>query len=109
MSGILACMGGGVSPPFVLDITNTVNPNIPGLLAAASGWLGPGLQAVRIVNTGLVNYLDIKASLSNVDMTLYNGPGARIGGTANGGTAMYVRAPIKVDNQGIISGGAAGV
>lgn len=103
MSGILAStVGGGISD-LVINITNTVNPNIPALVTAA-GWLGT-MQKIRIVSTGQVNTLDIPASLDGADITLDFTSASFVGGTYNSGTALKTRAHIKVINAGTIAGG----
>lgn len=107
MSGVVAaCLMGASRWTLTLDISNSVNPNIPSLLTAA-GWAG-NAQAVRIVNTALVNTLSIPASLDGADITLINQSGARIGGVCYSGKALTVRAHIKIDNLGILSGGGGG-
>lgn len=104
MSGVVAaCLMGSSQWVLTLDISNTVNPNIPALLSAA-GWAG-NAQAVRLVNNGLVNTLNIPSSLGGADLTLVNASGKLIGGVANGGTALTVRAAVKIDNQGTLAGG----
>lgn len=103
MSGILAStVGGGISD-LVINITNTVNPNIPALVTAA-GWLGT-MQKIRIVSTGLVNTLSIPASLDGADITLDFTSASFVGGTYNGGTAIKTRAHIKARNLGTLAGG----
>lgn len=104
MSGILAATVGGGIGELVINITSTVNPNIPALVTAA-GWLGT-MQKIRIVSTGQVNTLDIPAgTLSGADITLDLSAASFIGGTYNSGTALKTRIPIKVRNLGTLAGG----
>lgn len=103
MSGILSMFFAGRLGTLTLDISNKVNPNIVSLLTAA-GWAGTS-HPVLLVNNGLVNTLDIPASMNGTDITLINAAGCRIGGTTNGGTALKTRALIKIQNLGILSGG----
>ena len=103
MSGIVAATLHAPLPVHVLDISNTVNPDVAGLLSAG-GWFGKQ-QPVRIINTALVNTLEIPASLDGADLTLVNQAGGLIGGTVSGGTAIKTRASIKIDNAGSINGG----
>lgn len=105
MSGILTAFSGGAFTELVINITNTVRPDIVALVNAA-GWLGP-VQPIRIVSTGLVNTLDIPAgALSGSDITLDLSSASFIGGTYNGGTAaLKTRVPIKVSNLGTLAGG----
>jgi len=104
MSGILASTVGGGIAELVINITSTVNPNIPALVTAA-GWLGT-MQKIRIVSTGQVNTLDIPAgTLNGADITLDLSSASFIGGTYNGGTALKTRVPIKVRNLGTLAGG----
>lgn len=104
MSGILAATVGGGIGELVINITSTVNPNIPAL-ATAAGWLGT-MQKIRIVSTGQVNTLDIPAgTLNGADITLDLSAASFIGGTFNGGTALKTRVSIKVRNLGTLAGG----
>lgn len=102
MSGILAMMTGGALADLVLDISNTVKPDIPAM-AQAAGWVGTP-QKIRIVNNALVNTLSIPASLDGADITLVNAAGARIGGDVYGSTALTLRMPVKIQNLGSITG-----
>lgn len=106
MSGIVAATLHAPLPVHVLDISNTVKPDIAGLLSAG-GWFGKQ-QQLRIVNNGMVNTLDIPASLDGADITLVNASGGLIGGARNAGTAIKTRAHIKIDNAGSINGGGGG-
>lgn len=103
MSGIVAATLHAPLPVHVLDISNTVKPDIVALLSAG-GWFGKQ-QQLRIVNNGKVNTLDIPASLDGADITLVNASAGLIGGVYNGGTAIKTRAHIKIDNAGSINGG----
>ena len=84
----------------------SVKPDIVALLSAG-GWFGKQ-QKLRIVNSALVNTLDIPASLDGADITLVNASGGLIGGARNAGTAIKTRAHIKIDNAGSINGGGGG-
>lgn len=106
MSGIVAATLHAPLPVHVLDISNTVKPDIVALLSAG-GWFGKQ-QQLRIVNNGMVNTLEIPASLDGADITLVNPVGKLIGGTSNSGTAIKTRAHIKIDNAGSINGGGGG-
>lgn len=103
MSGILAMYFAGRMGVLTLDISNKVNPDVVSLLTAA-GWSGPS-HPVVLVNNGLVNTLNIPASINGTDITLINAASCRIGGVYSGGTAFKTRAAIKVQNLGILSGG----
>lgn len=103
MSGILAMMTGGALADLVLDISNTVKPDIPALVQAA-GWVGAA-QKIRIVNNALVNTLTIPSSLAGADITLVNAAGARIGGSImTRSSALTLRTATKIQNLGVISG-----
>lgn len=106
MSGIVAATLHAPLPVHVLDISNTVKPNIVALLAVG-GWFGKQ-QQLRIINSSLVNTLEIPASLDGADITLVNASGGLIGGARNAGTAIKTRAHIKIDNAGSINGGGGG-
>ena len=106
MSGIVAATLHAPLPVHVLDISNTVKPDIAALLSAG-GWFGKQ-QKLRIVNSALVNTLDIPASLDGADITLVNASACLIGGVRNAGTAIKTRAHIKIDNAGSINGGGGG-
>lgn len=103
MSGILTSFGGGGYAPLTLDISSTVNPDVPALLSAA-GWLGVA-QPIALVNNAKVNTLVIPASLSGATISLRNSAGALIGGVRSGGTALRTQVPISVDNLGEITAG----
>ena len=103
MSGIVAATLHAPLPVHVLDISNTVKPDIAALLSAG-GWFGKQ-QKLRIVNSALVNTLEIPASLDGADITLVNASAGLIGGVRNAGTAIKTRAPIKIINEGSINGG----
>lgn len=106
MSGIVAATLHAPLPVHVLDISNTVKPDIVALLSAG-GWFGKQ-QKLRIVNSALVNTLEIPASLDGADITLVNASAGLIGGVRNAGTAIKTRAHIKIDNAGSINGGGGG-
>ena len=106
MSGIVAATLHAPLPVHVLDISNTVKPDIVALLSAG-GWFGKQ-QKLRIVNSALVNTLEIPASLDGADITLVNASAGLIGGRRNAGTAIKTRAHIKIDNAGRINGGGGG-
>ena len=106
MSGIVAATLHAPLPVHVLDISNTVKPDIAALLSAG-GWFGKQ-QKLRIVNSALVNTLEIPASLDGADITLVNASAGLIGGVRNAGTAIKTRAHIKIDNAGSINGGGGG-
>ena len=106
MSGIVAATLHAPLPVHVLDISNTVKPDIVALLSAG-GWFGKQ-QKLRIVNSALVNTLEIPASLDGADITLVNASAGLIGGVRNAGTAIKTRAHIKIDNAGRINGGGGG-
>lgn len=106
MSGIVAATLHAPLPVHVLDISNTVKPDIAGLLSAG-GWFGKQ-QQLRIINNGMVNTLEIPASLDGADITLVNASAGLIGGVRNAGTAIKTRAHIKIDNAGSINGGGGG-
>lgn len=110
MTGIMtSTFGGGSIQPLVLTLNNVASPNIPNLLAAA-GWAG-NVQPVIIEVTGPVNTLRIPASLTGWDATLHINKSASItgvagsGGSPQGGVALSVSAPLKIDNEGSINGG----
>lgn len=103
MSGILAMMTGGALADLVLDISNTVKPDILAM-AQAAGWVGTP-QKIRIVNNALVNTLTIPSSLAGADITLVNAAGARIGGSiTTRSSALTLRTATKIQNLGVISG-----
>lgn len=103
MSGILAMMTGGALSDLVLDISNTVKPDIFAM-AQAAGWVGTA-QKIRIVNNALVNTLSIPSSLAGADITLVNAAGARIGGSiTTRSSALTLRTATKIQNLGVISG-----
>ena len=106
MSGIVAATLHAPLPVHVLDISNTVKPDIVALLSAG-GWFGKQ-QQLRIINSSLVNTLEIPASLDGADITLVNASAGLIGGVRNAGTAIKTRAHIKIDNAGSINGGGGG-
>lgn len=108
MSGILAAsMAGGVTE-LVLDITNTVNPDIA-YLAQTARWLGT-MQKIRVVSTGLVNRIAFPAGtiLDGADITLdlsaESFVGGEYGSSPAAATALTVEIPIKVKNLGTIAG-----
>ena len=111
MSGILGAMFGG-SGVLVLDISNTVSPNIGSLLLAA-GWDAASPVRLEVSPGALVNTLAVPGISFPAGIYLYVGAGARIGGVRGaagmaGGVAFSTAVPILVENYGVISGGGGG-
>lgn len=100
----LLMSGGGVA---ITIAANVRSPDIAAL-ARARGWNGTG-QIICTINSGV----DVAAlSISGIphDCLTIRNPGGRIGGVVNGGTAIYTRTRIRIDNTSgtIFGGGGAG-
>ena len=109
----------GKSNVLQLNISNTVNPNINQMLTNA-GWNGSAMVELLIGAGSLVNTLVIPTRSFPGGLRLTIGAGARLGGIGGGrgvpsgqagsdgtvgGTALYTRTAITINNGGFISGG----
>lgn len=113
MSGILALRGGG-GGAVVLNISNTINPNISSLLTAAN-WNGISPVRLEVDASALVNTLVIPAISFPNGIYLFVGVGALIGGLQGrsgsgqpktGGHAITTNGvAISIENWGAIKGG----
>lgn len=103
MSGILASYVGGAGE-LVINISNTIKPNIQTLLTSAN-WDG-GARVKLVVNpSALVNTLNIPSLTFPSGIHLLIGAGALVGGELNGGHAITTSVPISIENYGAIKGG----
>lgn len=94
----------GKSATFTLNIVAAVaSPNIR-QLAMNAGW---DQSAKLIVNVNAdINTLRLDAGLSFPQGVRLNiSAGVRVGGVRNGGTALFTRVPVEINNLGTISGG----
>lgn len=94
----------GKANEFTLTISSAVaSPNLYNL-AVSAGWNKTSKLVVKINAT--VNTLRLESSMSFPNgIRLDIASGIRVGGVANGGTAIYTRIPVEINNLGIISGG----
>ena len=97
----------GKSNAFTLNITTSVaSPDIHAL-AIAAGWNGSGPLIVNF-NCPYVNSLRLDGSKTFPGGLVLNiAAGCLIGGVINGGTAIYTRVPVTINNAGTIAGGGS--
>ncbi len=103
MARMISALGGHVSMAIAASVRS---PDIAAL-ARARGWNGSG-QISCTINAGVdVASLNI-AGIPHDSLTIINR--GRIGGVVNGGTAIYTRIRIRIDNTSgtIFGGGGAG-
>ncbi|MCD2168062.1 hypothetical protein LPW39_23350, partial [Comamonas koreensis] len=103
MARMISALGGHVSMAIAASVRS---PDIAAL-ARARGWNGSG-QITCTINAGVdVASLNI-AGIPHDRLTIINR--GRMGGVVNGGTAIYTRIRIRIDNTlgTIFGGGGAG-
>lgn len=112
MSGILCAHYGRGAPELLLNLSNTVNPNIQSRLNSA-GWDGNSRVKLVVDPSTLLNTLVIPTISFPNDLYILIGQGALTGGVKGtafsaGGDAIYTRVPIFIENYGSIKGGGGG-
>ena len=95
----------GNSAIFTLNIaTSVANPDVHAL-AVAAGWNTTQPLVVNF-NCPYVNTLRLDGSkLFAMGLTINIASGCFVGGVINGGTAIYARVPVTINNSGTIAGG----